>query len=166
MCRPREAYLEENNPGDKAMMRKLIVTVFAMSLTLVGCGSSSTTKPDAGSDVKAPGAEVGLDTAKLDRPVVPPDGQLADLAQPADVAVDTAIADVAVTEGGVDAGDAGSLTPDTRPVEAGRDGSRDGSLDFPPVKLDAPDAAAIDAPDVGDGSALEAGDGGDGRQDG
>ncbi len=32
------------------MMRKLAVTVFAMSLTLVGCGSSSTSKKDAAGD--------------------------------------------------------------------------------------------------------------------
>ena len=45
------------------MTRKLAVTVFVMSLALVGCGSSSTTKVDAGKP--APNAGVKLDAVNL-----------------------------------------------------------------------------------------------------
>ena len=166
MYRPKEAYLEKNNPGDKSMTRKLAVTVFAMSLTLVGCGSSSTTKSDAAPDVKPPVDVAAPDAAKPEvQPTQPEVGPPVDVAQ-ADVAVPVDIAvtpDAQVIDAGVDAGDVGVL-PDARPVDA----RPDAALDVPPVKLDAPDAPAVDAPDAGDGSALDGGilDGGDARQDG
>jgi hypothetical protein len=65
------------------MTRKLAVTVFAMSLTLVGCGSSSTTKVDANPDTKVT-ADAG---PKLDTPPVTPDTKLADSAIPADTRI-------------------------------------------------------------------------------
>jgi hypothetical protein len=118
------------------MTRKLALTVFAMSLTLVGCGSSSTTKPDVGVDAKvtadvvaptqdlapASGPEAGQtpDVAPVDTAIIPPaDGPLPDLP-------------VVVVDGGL---------LDTRPA-----------TDVPAVKLDAPDAPAVDAPDAGDGA--------------
>jgi hypothetical protein len=75
------------------MMRKLAVTVFAMSLTLVGCGSSSTSKKDAGPD-----AQTSVDVApKLDTVATPdtfrptPDtGVLGDV-KPADGSADTLV---------------------------------------------------------------------------
>ena len=141
------------------MTRKLTVTVFAMSLTLVGCGSSSTTKPDVGADVKPASPDVaGSEAAKLDVAVVPgPEaGQTPDVGQPDVALVDTATPDVSVADAGVDAGDAGSLVPDTRPADA----RPDGGIDAP--RLDAPDAPAVDASDAGDGSSSEAGAASDG----
>jgi hypothetical protein len=168
MYRPQEAYLEEHNPGDKAMTRNLVVTVFAMSLTLVGCGSSSTTKPDAAPDVKAPADVAGAEAAKLDTPPTQPDARPADSAQP-DVAipVDTVVTpDAPVIDAGVDvgAGDVGIL-PDTRPVDAR---PADAAPDISTIKLDALDAPAVDAPDAGDGAVIDGGilDGGDAGQDG
>jgi hypothetical protein len=168
MYRPLEAYLEENKPGDKAMTRKLAVTVFAMSLTLVGCGSSSTTKPDVGADVKAPVADVaGPEAAKPDLAVVPgpevgvptPDAPIPDAAVPADTATpDAPVADVGRDGGQL--GDGGSLTD----VKAEGGARPEGGIDVPIGKLDALDAPATDAPDAGDGGTLDGGtvDGGDG----
>ena len=131
------------------MTRKLAVTVFAMSLTLVGCGSSSTTKPDVGVD------------AKLTADVVAPTQDLAPVSGPEagqtpDVAVDNAIiapADGPLPDLPVVVVDGGLL--DTKPA-----------TDVPPVKLDAPDAPAVDAPDAGDGAVRDGGtvDGGDAGQ--
>jgi hypothetical protein len=86
---PRQSDSAENNPGEKAMMRKLAVTVFALSLAALGCGSDSgnKTNPDTGvgaeagkNDTVIPGPEtqadapigpeVPLDTAKVDVPAV------------------------------------------------------------------------------------------------
>lgn len=117
------------------MTRKLAVTVFAMSLTLVGCGSSSTTKPDAAVDGKmtADTMTVTPDTAMTTTPDVGP--------MAPDVAVDNAVvtpdgpaADlpVVVPDGGI--------LPDTKPA----------STDVPSDT--AKDAPTVDAPDVGDGS--------------
>jgi hypothetical protein len=56
---PRQSDSAENNPGEKAMMRKLAVTAFALSLAALGCGSDSGTKP-------TPDTGVALDGAKTD----------------------------------------------------------------------------------------------------
>jgi len=137
------------------MMRKLAVTVFAMSLALVGCGSSSTTKKDVGAppdsktadtgvaaDTKpaadtnvTPGAEAGVPDAATDVIVITdvPVG---------DAVVDGPRPDVAPTEGGLDVVVKLDTTPDTIV-----------KLDVPPV--DAPEAGVIDAP--GDGAPHEGG---------
>src|ERR1700690_4000589 len=133
------------------MTRKLAVTVFAMSLSLVGCGSSSTTKPDVGVDAKLT-ADVVAPTQDLGPVSGPEAGQTPDVA-PVDTAIPTPDGPrpdlpVAVVDGGL---------LDTKPA-----------TDVPPVKLDAPDAPAVDAPDAGDGAVHDGGtiDGGDAGQDG
>jgi hypothetical protein len=131
------------------MTRKLAVTVFAMSLTLVGCGSSSTTKPDVGADTKITPADVA---PKLD--VVSPADVTPvklDVAVPTDVTVKldatpdiTPTSDVAKEAGSVlpdggqllDAGDAGSI------IKLDVAGSE-------VIKTDASDAAKVDAPEAG-----------------
>jgi hypothetical protein len=95
---PRQSDSAENKPGEKAMMRKLAVTVFAaLSFAALGCGSDSGTKsPDAyvapgteagqkdtgskdqaqqGSEVQANGPEAGLgiEAGKVDGTVAPVD---------------------------------------------------------------------------------------------
>jgi hypothetical protein len=64
---PRQSDSAENNPGEKAMMRKLAVTVFALSLAALGCGS------DSGNP--APDTGVAIDGAKTD--VVTPNPDIA-----------------------------------------------------------------------------------------
>ena len=132
------------------MTRKLAVTVFAMSITLVGCGSSSTTKPDAAVDGKmtADTMTVTPDTAST---ITPDVGTTTP-----DVAVDNAVAtpDGPLPDLPVVVPDGGTLVPDTKPA-----------TDVPAPKLDALDAPAADGPD---GAAHEAGtlDGGDAGQEG
>jgi hypothetical protein len=62
---PRQSDSAENKPGEKAMMRKLAVTVFALSLAALGCGSDSgTPAPDTGAPID--GAKTpNLDTAQV-----------------------------------------------------------------------------------------------------
>jgi hypothetical protein len=156
------------------MTRKFAVTLFATSLTLVGCGSTSTTKQDAAvaadghaADVVAQNPDVvpTPDTAPVtpDTALVTPDTALVtpdtapvtpDTAPPVDVARP---ADVAIPDGS-------PVVPDTRPdvvtprPEAGRD----------VAIVDAPNTdAGVDAADAGDGSNVDGGtsDGGDGGQD-
>jgi len=139
------------------MTRKLAVTVFAMSLALVGCGSSSTTKvTDAGNkDVKA-GADVVAQpdtTPGPDLATVQPDVQPA---QP-DAAVDTN--PVTPPDGGLDTADAEEAGTVNGP-EAGTKFDAQPKLDAidaPSIKLDGPDA---------DGAAGDSGDGGDGGDGG
>ena len=149
------------------MTRKLAVTVFAMSLTLVGCGSSSTTKQDASIDAKPDGITKPDATPDMpDTAVVSAPDTLPDV--PKDLAPDTTPdtpprVDVAI-DTAADAADGGLLPSDTRPADT----RPDGGVDVTIVKRDAaPDAPAVDAPDAGDGAALEVGtvDGGDGGQD-
>ena len=147
------------------MTRKFAVTLFATSLTLVGCGSTSTTKQDAAvaadghaADVVAPNpdvvptpdtAPVTLDSAPVTpdtAPVTPDTAPVTpDTARPVDVAIP----------------DGSPVVPDTRPdvvtpqPEAGRD----------VAIVDAPNTdAGVDAADAGDGSDVDGGisDGGDG----
>ena len=122
------------------MMRKLAVTVFALSLAALGCGSDSGTKtPDTG---------VALDTGKTDTITPATDTQIADapIGPEVDVpAVDTPqVLDVAQT-------DLPSQPLDTKAVDSpGIDGTKpvlDGGVDSQP-KLDtnpALDAGATDA---------------------
>jgi hypothetical protein len=145
------------------MTRKLAVTVFAMSLTLVGCGSSSTTKPDVGADTKITPADVAI---KLDvvSPVDVTPVKL-DVAAPTDVTLKQDVApDITTTtpdgandvtpvklDGGLipDAGDAGSI------IKLDVAGSE-------VIKTDASDAAKVDAPEAGsiiDAPAVDAGAG-------
>jgi hypothetical protein len=141
------------------MTRKLAVTVFAMSLALVGCGSSSTTKVnDAGNkDVKA-GADVVAqpDLAPTPGPDLAPAQPDVQPAQP-DAAVDTN--PVTLPDGGVDTADAGEVGTVNGP-EAGTkfDGPKLDAIDAPNGKLDGPDADGS----AGDGG--EVGDGGDGGE--
>jgi hypothetical protein len=136
------------------MMRKLAVTVFAISLTALGCGSDSGTpaKNDAGDAAKAPSAEVG---------VTPDVGGAKDVAaSETTTPIDGAKPDVPTTEAAqvVEAGQVG---------EAGQnlDGKRDSSapLDVTP-RFDGgavdtnQDAAQPDA-NVGEAGAVDTGTG-------
>jgi len=87
------------------MMRKLAVTVFAMSLTVVGCGSSSTTKvTDAGKkDAITPVADTGS-IPDVINPAGPEAGPDTVLTVPPDAAVD--ISSVSGPEGGTPDGGA------------------------------------------------------------
>ncbi len=143
------------------MTRKIAVTVFAMSLALVGCGSSSATKVDAGGDAKLATPDGStVDAVALD--VVAPTGieagQAADLAQQTDVTTlppdagivptDTAPADVAsVPDGGAAGKDLGSLAPDASPVDTGKpDGG--GGADVQHVQSDVPPVGGDVGPSI------------------
>jgi hypothetical protein len=138
------------------MTRKLAVTVFAMSLALVGCGSSSTTKvTDAGNKDAMSGADVVVqpDMVTANGPETGSAGPEVQQAQP-DAAVDTNNVVPPPEDGGVDAGDVGSASG----PEAGATKFDGGVVDVPAAKLDAPDADGA----AGDGG--EVGDGGDGGE--
>jgi hypothetical protein len=137
------------------MMRKLAVTVFAMSLTLIGCGSSSTSKKDAAGDAAKDTVVVSPDTS----PKIPDTGVL-------DTKVaDTAVADVSIA----DTAPKADVLGDTTPVVTtdARDGSTADRVGDTFVKVDTnttpdtnvvtiPDAPADTAPVSGD-AGLEAG---------
>jgi PBP1b-binding outer membrane lipoprotein LpoB len=126
------------------MTRKFAVTLFATSFTLIGCGSTSTTKQDAAPAAEAQAAEV----ATQNPDVVPTPDTVPVTPDTALVTPDTAL-----------------VTPDTRPAdvvtpqpEAGRD----------VAIVDAPNTdAGVDVANAGDGSDVDGGasDGGDGGQD-
>jgi len=124
------------------MMRKLAVTVFAMSLTLVGCGSSSTSKKDAAGDAAG---DVGAqkDTISASDTIAPDtgttDGKVADVA-----------ADISVTG---DTATNSDVTADTTPVADTRDSAvPDNRQPDVIVRLDVAvtDAPADSAPVNGD----------------
>jgi hypothetical protein len=144
---PRQSDSAENNPGEKAMMRKLAVTVFALSLAALGCGSDSGTKtPDTG---------VALDTGKTDTVTPATDTQIADAPIGPEVQLDTAKVDVPAVDTpqvlDVAQTDLPSQPLDTKAVDSpGIDSTKpvlDGGVDSQP-KLDtnpALDAGATDA---------------------
>jgi len=72
------------------MMRKLAVTVFALSLAALGCGSDSGTKP-------SPDTGVGGETGKADT-VSPSDKEVVDAPAGNEVQLDTAKADVSALD--------------------------------------------------------------------
>lgn len=135
------------------MTRKFTVTVFAMSLALVGCGSSSTTPVDASPDGH-PALDSGApDVVKTDvvAQVGPEAGQPDVITLPADAAVDTVIptpgdaapTDVVSLPTDVAVGaETGAISPDTGP--ANHDGAADGQT-LPP---DAPAAGSETGPSI------------------
>jgi hypothetical protein len=131
---PRQSDSAENNPGEKAMMRKLAVTVFALSLAALGCGSDSGNKtPDA-----PMGPEASLDTTKVD--VSTPDlPQTLDQAQSLDQALGVDQAPPTVDT---------AKTVDTQGIDGAKP-SVDGSVDT--KRADA--GAAVDSGSVDGGSA-------------
>ena len=151
------------------MMRKLVVPVFAMSLTLVGCGSSSTTKPkDAGVDAGRTSPDTGLVDTNLpvlpdtgvrgtpDTPIVTPqDGGVL-----ADVQVDTVgTAPDVIVAVDVVTGDVSLPSPDgaLRDTTPGVDrtpstDTRPGQTDTPIVVVDAADDAAVIVDDAAPGA--------------
>jgi hypothetical protein len=156
---PRQSVSAENNPGEKVMMRKLAIAVFALSLTALGCGSDSgSPAPDgghAGDSAVTPGAEAGApkDVASTPDAAAPADGPGVDVAAQADAA---APSDVAQT---VDAGqvtEAGNLdVPST--VDGGP------RIDGGAVDSNTPDVAAahdVSPVDAGEGEAGLAADSG------
>ena len=135
------------------MTRKFTVTVFAMSLALVGCGSSSTTPVDASPDGH-PALDSGApDVVKTDvvAQVGPEAGQPDVITLPADAAVDTVIptpgdaapADVVAlpTDSGPAGAETGPISTDTGP--ANHDGGAD--VQSPP---DAPAAGSETGPSI------------------
>jgi hypothetical protein len=123
------------------MMRKLAVTVFAMSLTLIGCGSSSTSKkPDAASDTST-AADVGKDTVVV----------TSDTNNTLDTGVvDTKVADTAVTDVSIIDVAKPEVSGDVVPTPSdARDGSPSERVGDTLVKLDTnPDTKIVitDAP--------------------
>jgi hypothetical protein len=151
---PRQGVSAENNPGEKSMMRKFAIAVFALSLTALGCGSDSgSSAPDAANAVDGsatPGAEAG---APKDG-ATPVDGKALGLDG---AAVEVAVSDVASTP------DAASPTDLAKPTEAGQVVEA-GKLDVAPAvdggpRLDggAVDSNTADAPAPSDAGAVDAG---------
>ena len=145
------------------MTRKFAVTLFATSLTLIGCGSTSTTKQDAAVAADGHAADVVPQNPDVvptpDTVLVTPDTALV-TPDTAPVTPDTALVtpDTALVTP-----DTALVTPDTRPdvvtprPEAGHD----------VAIVDAPNTdAGVDAADAGDGSDIDGGtsDGADGGQ--
>jgi hypothetical protein len=154
------------------MTRKFAVTLFATSFTLIGCGSTSTTKQDAAPAAEAQAAEVATQNPDVvptpDTVPVTPDTALV-TPDTALVTPDTALVTPDTALVTPDAApvtpDTAPVTPDTRPAdvvtpqpEAGRD----------VAIVDAPNTdAGVDVANAGDGSDVDGGasDGGDGGQD-
>jgi hypothetical protein len=132
------------------MMRKLALTVFAMSLTLAGCGSSSSTKKtDAATD-----AVTVADTSKADVVVFGDTAPKTDTvvigdAPAADVAVDAVVPTDVITPTDVTAAD---VTPsDARDGAVAETKPVDGKIDTTPVvKLDSGTDAPADTAPAGD----------------
>lgn len=124
------------------MMKKLAVTVFALSLTALGCGSDDGGKKDAapkadtqpgaevqptpdapwGPEVQAPGVEVGQPDTK------PAVDEAVDQAPPADVSLDQPVQiDGNTVDVGADKPKVDSSTVDVQPTEAGH--GIDGGVD-------------------------------------
>jgi hypothetical protein len=160
---PRQSVSAENNPGEKAMMRKFAIAVFALSLTALGCGSDSgTTTPDAQADGVAtpPAAEAGAGrdvatASEVATPVVdafvadvavPSDLAVPDVALPLDVAQPTDVAQV-IEAGNKDAAPA---------LDGGTAGAVDAGKDAAPA-LDGGTAGAVDAGAGEAGLAADAG---------
>ena len=130
------------------MMRKLAVTVFALSLAALGCGSDSGTKtPDS--------AAVGLDGGKTDTTVAPIDTSAADVAMgEVQSQMDTAKPDSTVSETGAFDQAQGLDSP---PVIDGAKGTEvqgevqgiDGSKPVIDGGVDAPQSDAATAVDAG-----------------
>jgi hypothetical protein len=141
------------------MTRKLALTVFAMSLALVGCGSSSTTKVnDAGRDVR-PGADVVAQPDGI-TPTGPEAGPEVQQAQP-DAAVDTnnVTPDLGTPDSTPDVEEVGIVNGPEAGTKFDAQTKFD-AIDAPTIKLDGPDA------DRPDSEAGEVGDGGDGGDSG
>ena len=123
------------------MMKKLVVAVFALSFTALGCGSDDGGKNDAAPKLDTPpqGAEVQVD--------VPQGAEAGPEAQPdnkpvIDQTVDKATPDQAVDQNQVDV-----ATPDAPGVDAGRvDG---GLLDTQPGETAKPIDSGVDTGSVG-----------------
>jgi hypothetical protein len=117
------------------MMKKLAVTVFALSLAAIGCGSDSGSKPDAaGKTDGPPGAETqvipdappkldviqpGLETGQPDKPAVEvnvPDAPAVDQAGIDAPAIDSSTPGL---DGGIDAPAIDGGTVDAQKSEAG-----------------------------------------------
>jgi hypothetical protein len=91
---PRQSDSIENQPGEKVMMRKLAVTVFALSFAALGCGSDSGTSNLVDTGI-TPAVDSGAkDTSAADAHVTPDvtaatvdTAKQDDVATPSDVAV-------------------------------------------------------------------------------
>lgn len=128
------------------MMKKLAVTLFALSLTALGCGSDDGGKKDAAAPKDGlPGAEVQV---QPDVPITP------DVAVGPEVQRDQTIVDQAQ---GVEV----QAAVEVRPVEAGIDGARieaqkpiDGGTPDAPIGID---GGKLDAPPSEAGKAIDGG---------
>ena len=136
------------------MMRKLAVTVFALSLAALGCGSDSGTKPvDTGvsSEVgKTPDAYVapGVDTGAADAPMGPETQPSVDAGK-----IDGTVADApAIDQAQVDTAPQAVDAPKGIDVQA---------IDSPKTPIDGGvDAPQADAVKAVDGGSVDAGNGG------
>jgi hypothetical protein len=128
------------------MMKKLAVTVFALSLAAIGCGSDSGGKPDAGKTDGPPGAEVQV---VPDAPVQP------DVVQPA---VETGQPDKPAVE--VNAPDAPAIDQSMdMPAVDGTSPVIDGGIDAPAI-----DGGAVDTAKTEAGTGVDGGTGVDSQK--
>lgn len=132
------------------MMKKLAVTVFALSLTALGCGSDDGGKKDAAPKLDTlPGAEVQTDTPiRTDGPLTGPEVQADKPIGPEVQAVEVQRVEVqAVEVRPVEAGIDTARIEAQRPVDAG---TRDAPIGIDGAKkLDAPTAEAAKPIDGG-----------------
>jgi hypothetical protein len=143
---PRQSDSAENKPGEKAMMRKLAVTVFAFSLAALGCGSDSGTNPvDTGVASEAGKTDVyvapAIDTSPADAPI----------GADAYIPLDTAKVDTTAVDGpnGIDQ----AQVLDTAPGVDGPKGVDAQGIDGPKVQVD----GGVDAAKVDTGNLVDAG---------
>jgi len=132
------------------MMRKLAVTVFALSLAALGCGSDSGTKPvDTGVASEAGKTDTtptpGIDTSLADAPMGP------DLS----VALDTAKVDSTAVD--VTTGMDQAQVLDTAQVIDGPKGVDAQGIDGPKVQLDGGVDLRVDAGKALDSGSVDAG---------
>jgi hypothetical protein len=161
---PRQSGSADDKPGEKSMMRKLVVAVFVFSFAALGCGSDegSPAKNDTGVPPDGPKADaaMGPDTTlpTPDAPVVPdapvapeagPEAQQADLPP----AIDVTPAGEAgqTTEAGTQTDlppvqvDGGATDGTPQQLDGGIDGDTDGGEDVEPGEVAVPvDSGTID----------------------
>jgi len=138
------------------MMKKLAVTVFALSFTALGCGSDDGGKKDAAPKLDTlPGAEVQVDTpiqpdGPLSGPEVQADKPIGPEVQAVEVqAVEVQRVEVQAVEAGIDTARVEAQPPvdgGTPDAPIGIDG---GKLDAPPAEAAKPIDGGVDGGSAG-----------------
>ena len=137
------------------MMKKLVVTVFALSLTALGCGSDDGGKKDAARPDGPPGAEVQTDTPiQPDGPLTGPEVQADKPIGPEVQAVEVQRVEVqAVEVQAVEVGIDTARVEAQRPVDGGTPdapiGIDGGKLDAPPAEAAKPIDGGVDVGSAG-----------------